>query len=65
MRRAGFSRVRARVGLEKVGFGLKSGLGLDQKYFLYPLMQKKKKGFYDIDICEILKSYQVFFFRNV
>ena len=28
MRRAGIFRVRARVGLEKVGFGLKSGSGL-------------------------------------
>ncbi len=33
MRRAGIFRVRARVGLEKVGFGLKSGSGLHKNYF--------------------------------
>ncbi len=45
MRRAGFSRVRARVGLEKAGFGLKSGSGLDQKYFLPPNAEEEKKVF--------------------
>ncbi len=53
MRLAGFFRVRARIGLEKVGFGLQSGSGLHYKFFIEYRSHCKK--FYNIPMNAICK----------